>query len=408
MPRGQDDIERYFRGELSPEEMHALENQALSDPFLADALDGLASVNIDELDADLGNLRTKLSGRSRKVIPLWGWIASAAATISIGVLVVYIFTREPAEKSTIASKGGPEHVIADTLKIDTTAAGNGSEVPANATAETTQPRADQIALNDLQESRKAPSAPIDLPAIPEIASYDSTHETTVDHQVATLTPLAADSTPLAKMETYLLDRRTEMLTGRVIDAEDGRVLPGVNVSIPGTTVGTVTDEEGRYVIPLDSLSGQLQFSFIGYESKTVDAGASSTEILLVPDVAQLSEVVVVGYGTRDKDGLDTTPMVEPAMPDGGKKAFKEYLEKNLKYPEQALNHKVEGRVTVQFTVEATGGISNFTVLKGLGFGCEEEVIRLIQSGPKWRPTRKNTEPVVDKVKVRMKFTLPKK
>jgi hypothetical protein len=47
-------------------------------------------------------------------------------------------------------------------------------------------------------------------------------------------------------------------------------------------------------------------------------------------------------------------------------------------------------------------------LKGIGYGCDEEVIRLIKEGPRWVPTRKNKEPVRDKVKVRLRFALPKK
>jgi TonB family protein len=97
-----------------------------------------------------------------------------------------------------------------------------------------------------------------------------------------------------------------------------------------------------------------------------------------------------------------------AAPAGGRKAFKQYLETNLRYPEQALKNNVEGKVTVQFTVESNGKLSDFKVLKGLGYGCDEEVIRLIQQGPAWSPSKRSTEPIRDKVKVRLRFSLPKK
>jgi TonB family protein len=126
-----------------------------------------------------------------------------------------------------------------------------------------------------------------------------------------------------------------------------------------------------------------------------------------PDIAQLSEVVVVGYGAEKKEE-DEYPLVEMAYPVGGRKAFKEYLMKNLKYPDQALNNEIEGKVTIQFTIETTGRLSEFRVLKGIGYGCEEEVIRLIKEGPKWSATKRNAEPIKDRVKVRMKFALPKK
>ena len=69
---------------------------------------------------------------------------------------------------------------------------------------------------------------------------------------------------------------------------------------------------------------------------------------------------------------------------------------------------VEGKVTIQFTIESSGQLSEFKVIKGIGHGCEEEVMRLVQQGPRWNPTRRNTEALRDRVKVRMKFTLPKK
>jgi TonB family protein len=100
--------------------------------------------------------------------------------------------------------------------------------------------------------------------------------------------------------------------------------------------------------------------------------------------------------------------MELATPEGGRKAFKQYLEKNLQYPEQALKNEVEGKVTVQFTIGMTGQLSDFKVIRGVGFGCEEEVIRLIKQGPKWSPTKKNEAPVKDRVRVRMRFSLPKK
>jgi hypothetical protein len=56
----------------------------------------------------------------------------------------------------------------------------------------------------------------------------------------------------------------------------------------------------------------------------------------------------------------------------------------------------------------TGQVSDFKVVRGIGFGCDEEVIRLIKAGPKWSPTKKNEEPIKDRVRVRMRFALPKK
>jgi hypothetical protein len=61
---------------------------------------------------------------------------------------------------------------------------------------------------------------------------------------------------------------------------------------------------------------------------------------------------------------------------------------------------------VQFTVGANSELNEFKVLKGIGSGCEEELIRIIKEGPAWSPTRQNNQPVSDKVKIRFKFDIP--
>src|SRR5690606_27141982 len=113
----------------------------------------------------------------------------------------------------------------------------------------------------------------------------------------------------------------------------GRALPGVNVTIDGTNTGTITDEEGKYEISMEDLNKGLMFSFIGYEDREVVPGAvNEVNVELEEDVSQLSEVVVVGYGTkRESDIMDTYPTVEMAIPEGGRKAYKKYLENNLNY-----------------------------------------------------------------------------
>jgi TonB family protein len=199
------------------------------------------------------------------------------------------------------------------------------------------------------------------------------------------------------------------VVGRVTFSEDSTGLPGVNVVIKGTNTGTVTDMNGNYQIDLTDPNATLVYSFIGLESKEVAVEDKlSVNVLMDQDVAQLSEVVVTGYGESDSDEEKIYSTFEMAAPAGGRRAFKKYLEEKLVYPQLALDNKVEGRVTIQFTVETSGKLTNFNIIKGIGYGCDSEVIRLIKSGPKWSATKRNEEPVKGKVKVRMRFALPKK
>lgn len=79
---------------------------------------------------------------------------------------------------------------------------------------------------------------------------------------------------------------------------------------------------------------------------------------------------------------------QPADFPGGTKAMYKFIEANLRLPAQAQNAGISGRVFTIFTVEITGEITNVSILKGLGFGCDEEAVRLVESMPRWKPGRK--------------------
>jgi|GEM_PF-325508 len=197
-----------------------------------------------------------------------------------------------------------------------------------------------------------------------------------------------------------------VFTGKVVDNE-GIPIPGVNVVFKGTNTGTVTDINGYFQLAGDEPRPTLVYTFIGYSNvEEVAEESKPATVTMNEDLTQLSEVVVAGYGTtRDTDPLEST--YEFAIPDGGRRAYRQYLEKNLQYPQEALLNNVEGRVTVSFSIETTGSLGDFRVIKGIGSGCDEEVIRLIKSGPKWTPTKRDEVAEKTLIKVRMRFQLPK-
>ncbi len=90
--------------------------------------------------------------------------------------------------------------------------------------------------------------------------------------------------------------------GTVTDASDGAPLPGVNIVVKGTTIGTATNVDGEYRINVEGDETVLVFSFVGYQSKEVVAGDRNTiDVSLQLDVQALEEVVLIGYGTVKKD-----------------------------------------------------------------------------------------------------------
>lgn len=92
------------------------------------------------------------------------------------------------------------------------------------------------------------------------------------------------------------------VSGIVFD-ESGMPLPGVSILLKGTTTGTTTDLDGKYSISGPS-TGVLVFSFIGYNTLEETIGSrSKIDVNLIPDLSELEEVVVVGYGTVKKSQL---------------------------------------------------------------------------------------------------------
>lgn len=78
-------------------------------------------------------------------------------------------------------------------------------------------------------------------------------------------------------------------------------------------------------------------------------------------------------------------IMESAVPAGGMAGLYQYLDKNVRYPESAKKKKVEGKVFVEFVVERDGRVTRPRVLAGLGYGCDEEAIRLITGYARWTP-----------------------
>ena len=89
----------------------------------------------------------------------------------------------------------------------------------------------------------------------------------------------------------------------------------------------------------------------------------------------------------------------PEFPGGAAKMM-EYIQKNIKYPMMARESDIQGRVFVSFVVEPDGSITNVAVLRGIGGGCDEEALRVVQSMPNWKPGKQRGSAV------RCSFTVP--
>lgn len=96
---------------------------------------------------------------------------------------------------------------------------------------------------------------------------------------------------------------------------------------------------------------------------------------------------------------------DTARPKIGVNRYAKYLESKLRYPKEAEDEELQGIVYVRFIVNMDGSLNGFFILKGLSMECNQEAIRLIKEGPKWKPGLKNGKAVYTKMEIPVLFSL---
>lgn len=206
------------------------------------------------------------------------------------------------------------------------------------------------------------------------------------------------------------------LSGTVVEAARKNVpVMGASVIIKGTTMGTLTDFDGKFTL-LVKKGDVIQVSFVGYQTQSVVVKDESPLIVLMRDDVQPMEEMVVVAQTPKEEVKYTEVEVEeteepqekvifqvveemPEFPGGMGEAMK-FLGRNMKYPTAAQQAKIEGRVIVQFVVERDGSISDVHTVRGVNPDLDAEAIRVVSMMPKWKPGKQRGKAVA------VKYTMP--
>ena len=106
------------------------------------------------------------------------------------------------------------------------------------------------------------------------------------------TLFADETTPTPKSDAHLY--------GHVIDSKTGEHLPYATVTIPGTTIGAVTDTRGSYSITVPNGASSLQFSYVGYIPRTERITGNTMNVVMQEDATKVDDVVVMGYGVSNQ------------------------------------------------------------------------------------------------------------
>jgi TonB family protein len=129
----------------------------------------------------------------------------------------------------------------------------------------------------------------------------------------------------------------------------------------------------------------------------------STDILSVQNSNQTSLASTISMDTVKNQSDEIYMEVDVAPePSSGMTAFFEYIATNLKYPADAREAGIEGKVFVQFVVDTDGKVTNVQSVKGIGYGCDEEAVRVMTECPAWKPGQKDGKVV--KVRIVLPIT----
>ena len=164
--------------------------------------------------------------------------------------------------------------------------------------------------------------------------------------------------------------------------------------------------------PPEAMAEKVKFTVPKVVEDTVESGLVSQEDLSVkPNTEAPAEEVVVQEGPKTEviqqeapKEIFTVVEEQPGYP-GGDEARIKFLQENIKYPEEAKELGVQGKVFVTFVVEVDGSITDVKVLRGIGAGCDEEAIRVVKSMPRWVPGKQRGQPVRVQFNLPIKFTL---
>jgi protein TonB len=119
------------------------------------------------------------------------------------------------------------------------------------------------------------------------------------------------------------------------------------------------------------------------------------------------EEIVIKPIEEPKEEVDQifTIVEESAAPKGGMAAFYKYVSDKMKYPPQARRMGIDGKVFVEFVINKDGSISDVKAVKGIGAGCDEEAVRVVQSAPSWTPGKQRGKPVKQRMVLPITFKL---
>jgi TonB family protein len=399
-----EEIRRYLQGDMPEAEMHALEKAALDDPMLADAIEGFQASLVQQGDLntmqDVEQLNRIFTARYQRT-PVrhfpWWQVAAAAVVIIIAGVVTFNYYNNP-EKQLAAKQ-------TDTIQQTLPAKENVYQVPDT-------PAIEDMAVNKsftpaIEQKRSASAAAgtdskeinaeqkTGNDALSRQGNKDEAVTGNSQQKDSLTVSIPEVAAPQANREVFAEVTRNQRennamhnISGRVLNSN---MEPLANASLQPSNVTLQqsnntgnqlnTDKAGYFNVLSPDTSLIVKVTATGYREQLfrLRNNPAQNQLVLKP----VLKGKAAGVETAKKSDREAPKfMVQEAEPQGGWIAFDDYVEKNKVYPAEDSN--LAGEVIVTFQVNNQGRLSNFKIVQSLAKGYDEEAIRLIKEGPKWR------------------------
>jgi TonB family protein len=220
----------------------------------------------------------------------------------------------------------------------------------------------------------------------------------------------AFSKPQIISESSALNFQNQV-SGIIVDDQSDEPLSGAAVIIENTTNGTKADENGKYLIEISGNDQVLVFSYVGYETQRIKADTKEINVRMKRRLYEIPEgksTKIIRDELPEQTGEDIYFLVEemPAFQGRTPEAFREYLQENLAYPEEAKEKNIDGKVYVQMIVNSKGEVADVKVLRGVHPLLDKEAVRVVESSPLWEPGKQNGKAVAVAFTFPVEFKLP--
>lgn len=451
------EIANYLSGKLSPQEMHAIEKQALQDPFLADAIEGFANANADETKNRLAqihqsiaqkqsNFTAKNASKPIKTHHKKIWLGLAASFLAVICLLTFlnnnnklsnsneiasVVTNKVDDKQPIINnetinedKVDKTPVIKKSNSIQESGSTNQQDVTKTINPSTTsnskdvlQQKERSIQINESVKDVANVSSLNQAVPVPN-AKIKNNQEQKINSDAEQKESIANASIGNNNSNAFLFNK-SQNFTGKIVN-QFNEPVPYASVQINNSRQFVTTNAQGVFNIQPQNFNDSaltLQINAIGYQNQQANVVRDNNNLIkLNNDDKALNEVVVTNLGNKLAKKYTVSQAVKSIkidstlVPQGGWAAYEKYLEKNNAYSTLVVdstssefkftnsqNHSQE--VVLSFAVDEDGAPIKIKVEKSLSRDASNKAVEILKNGPKWISTntkKKNKVSIVIK------------